>query len=150
LKTPSPIVRFDPDAARDFSPLTIGEHQVRRARLPGTNYTLYSTMVGDEIAGRQVSYPEVSDCNRHVGTYHARTAEGRQRMAMLDTDLHNRIVGILGTKEMDSRDLCRMFFKTSTVMAPVLNMLVTECRIIRRGTDRRPIFTAPPAQPQAN
>jgi hypothetical protein len=35
------------------------------------------------------------------------------------------------------------------VMSPVLSMLVTEQRIIRRGTDRRPIFTAPSAATQS-
>ena len=141
-----PIVRFDPNTPVDLSPLRIGDHTVRRTRLAGTNYIRYSTMVGEDIAGRQISYPEISDCARHVAHFHSLTKESRQRAAMLDTDLHEKIVGILRTKEMDARDLCRMFFKTSMVMAPVLSMLVAESRIKRRGTERRPIFTAPPAQ----
>ena len=75
---PSPIVRFDPDAPVDLSPLRIGGHTVRRTRLAGTNYIRYSTMVGEDIAGRQISYPEVSDCNRHVSRFYSLTKESRR------------------------------------------------------------------------
>ena len=143
MKNPQPIQRIERGAARDFSPLTIGTHIVRRTRLNGTPYTLYSTMVGDEVAGRQISYPDESDCKRHVNAHASITVEGRQRVAMLDTDLHNRIIGILKNKEMDARDLCRMFAKTSAVMAPVLAMLTTERRITKAGTPRRPIYSVP-------
>lgn len=148
LKTPAPVVRFDPNAPVDLSPLRIGTFTVRRERLRGTNYIRYSTMHGEEVAGRQLSYPDVADCARHVGAFTSGTAGTRQRAAMLDTDLHNRIVGILRTKEMDARDLCRMFAKTAPVMGPVLAMLATEQRIQRRGTERRPIFTAPAEETQ--
>lgn len=148
MRTPCPIIRFDPNAPVDLSPLRIGEFTVRRERLRGTNYIRYSTMHGEEVAGRQLSYPAAEDCQRHVSTFTSSTAVGRQRAAMLDTDLHNRIVGILRTKEMDARDLCRMFAKTAPVMGPVLAMLTTEQRIQRRGTERRPIFTAPAEETQ--
>ena len=142
LLTPSPIVRFDPTAPVDLSPFRVGQFTVRRSRVPHTHYLRYSILVGEEIAGQQISYPDEDDCRRHANQFNNRSTESRRHAAMLDTDLHERIVGMLRTKEMDSRDLCRMFFKTSTVMAPVLSMLVVEQRIIRRGTDRRPIFTA--------
>jgi len=143
VKTPAPIQRLERGAVPDLSTLTIGGHTVRRTRLHGTPYTVYSTMVGDEVAGRQISYPEESDCQRHVRAHASITVEGRQRVAMLDTDLHNRIVGILKNKEMDARDLCRMFAKTSAVMGPVLAMLTTERRISKTGTPRRPIYSVP-------
>lgn len=146
LLAPSPIVRIERNAPIDLSPLTIGAYNVRRSRLPGTNYVRYSIMSGDDIAGRQISYPDESDCSRHVNQFKARSLPIRQQAAMLDTELHGRIIGILRTKEMDARDLCLMFSKTTMVMAPLLSMLVLEERIIRRGTMRRPIYTAPPAR----
>lgn len=149
LLLPSPIVRFDPNAPVDLSPLRIGEFTVRRTRVPNTHYLRYSIMVGEDIAGRQISYPDAADCRRHANQFSGVTKDSRRHAAILDVDLHERIVGILRTKEMDARDLCRMFFKSSMVMAPVLSMLLTEKRINRRGNDRRPIFTAPAAQPQS-
>lgn len=148
MKNPAPIIRFDPNTPVDLSPLRIGEFDVRRARLPGTNYLRYSTMHGEEVAGRQISYPTAADCAGHIRNYTSPTTGRRQRAAMLDTDLHDNIIGVLRTKEMDARDLCRMFAKTSTVMAPVLSMLMAEQRITQRGTERRPIFTAPAALAQ--
>jgi hypothetical protein len=147
MKNPAPIIRFDPNTPVDLTPLRIGEHIVRRARLPGTNYLRYSTMHGEEVAGRQISYPTAADCAGHIRNFTSVTSSRRQRAALLDTDLHDNIIGILRTKEMDARDLCRMFAKTSTVMSPVLSMLIAEQRIARRGTERRPIFTAQAQQP---
>lgn len=146
LHSPSPIKRIDRSEPADFAPLAIGPYTVRRARLAGTPYTRYSIMAGEDIAGHQISYPDENDCLRHISRFHSGAKDGRQKAAMLDTDLHARIVGILGTKEMDARDLCHMFSKTVMVMAPVLSMLTLEGRIVRRGTVRRPIYTAPPAQ----
>ncbi|MFS2004637.1 hypothetical protein ACEN9F_13525 [Duganella sp. CT11-25] len=150
LIAPSPIIRFDPTAPVDLSPLRVGSFTVRRTRVAHTNYIRYSTMLGDDIAGCQISYPDVGDCQRHVSQFQNRNKGTQQRAAMLDTDLHAKIVGVLGTKEMDARDLCRMFSKSSTVMAPVLSMLVLEARIERRGTPRRPLFTVPLAQAHLN
>lgn len=143
MRNPLPITRFDPTAPLDLSPLMIGTHTVRRHRLAGTNYTVYSTMHGDDVAGRQISHPDASDCDSHIKRFIASTQPLRARSAMLDTHLHDSIVMTLSKRELDARDLCRMFAKTSTVLSPVLSMLVTEKRIFCRGTARRPIFTAP-------
>ena len=144
MKNPVPVTRFDPIKPRDFSTMKVGPYTVRRAPLPGTYYTLYSTMLPTDppqVAGRQISFPDESDCARHISS-RSRPAAQVAASALLDTQLHRSIVLALRTKEMDTRQLCSTFGLVSTAMAPVLSMLISNDQVIRRGTARRPLFAA--------
>lgn len=142
MRNPLPITPFDPNRIVDNSTLTIGEFTVRRTPLRGTPRTIYSTIHRDQVAGRQISMPTRDDCARQVHQFLSRTHQGGHTAALLDLDLHSRIVESLRNREQDARDLCNRFNVTSLTLAPVLSLLVSEQRIERRGTARRPIYAA--------
>lgn len=142
MRNPLPITPYDPRPVVDHSPLTIGEFTVRRAPLRGTPRTVYTTMYREQAAGRQISIPTVDDCERHVRQFLARTHRSGSTAALLDLDLQARIVDSLRDREQDARDLCTSFNLTSLTLSPILSLLVSEQRITRRGTARRPIYAA--------
>lgn len=130
------------DFVADYSTLTIGGHLVKRAPLRGSPYTVYSTMHGELVAGRQISYPSAADCASHIRQATTSTPQDRCATALLDTALHGRIVERLRRSEMDSRQIGAAFFLNANALAPVLSMLLSEDRIVRRGLTRRPTYAA--------
>ncbi|KQW96956.1 hypothetical protein ASC94_09110 [Massilia sp. Root418] len=142
MRNPEPYQRLDRNHQRDFSPLQVGKHTVRRTPLRGTPYTVYSTLHGGAVAGRQLSYPSQDDCAKHVAQHLTCSRRAPDLAALLDTALHARIVEALRLREMDARDLCSRFDLRITSMRPLLALLVSENRIVRRGTARRPIYSS--------
>lgn len=142
MRNPGPIRRIERNEQRDFSPLAIGPFTVRRTPLRGTPYTIYSTLHNGVEVGRQLSYPCADDCARYVARHLANSKKTPALTALLDKELHNRIVGTLQRREMDARDICQHFDLRIHSVRPLLSMLVSENKIVRRGTARRPIYSS--------
>lgn len=143
MRNPEPYQRIERTQQHDFSLLKVDQYTVRRSPLRGTPYTIYSTLHGGAVAGRQLSYPSADDCARHVAQHLACSRRAPDLAALLDTELHTRIVSALQLREMDARDLCNRFDLRITSVRPLLSLLVSENRIVRSGTARRPIYSSP-------
>lgn len=144
----SDIERYDPGAARDFSPVMVGEYLVRRMPLRATPYLVYQITKEGEVLGKQISFPSEGDCRTH--DYRAQTGkqaiESRRRQVpsngMLDINLRSRAITLLRAHEMDLQTLAVTMGTDAARLFRVLTELVRTQKILRRGTQHRYLYRA--------